>query len=107
MRPGFLALLLLAAGPEPLRAHSFFPMECCGPDRDCWTMGADADAREPDPSLVSGGYLTFDGQFVPESETRPSPDGRFHICRRGGAVTGQVIWPEKRPICMWAPRPSS
>ena len=51
-------------------------------------MGQDSDAREPDPRIVPGGYLTHDGVFVPESATRASLDGRFHICRRGGTLTG-------------------
>lgn len=99
-----LALALVAGAPE-VRAHSFYDLECCS-DKDCWPMGKDSDAREPDPTMEPGGYVTFDGIFVPHDETRPSPDGRFHICRYGGAANGQVIQPSRRPICMWAPRPS-
>lgn len=100
-----LALALAAGAPET-RAHSWYPTSCCGL-ADCWPMGTDSDAKEPDPKLVHGGYETFDGKFVPHDETRPSPDGRFHICRRGGAPNGEVIWPSREPICMWTPRPNS
>ncbi len=66
-------------------------------------MGVDADAKEPDPRVVPGGYLTHDGVFVAEAEVRVSPDGRFHICRQSGALTGGVIKPSSRPLCMWVP----
>ena len=107
MKLAWLSLALaLAAGAPETRAHSHYPWECCS-STDCWPMGPDSDAKEPDPTMEPGGYVTFDGIFVPHDETRPSPDGRFHICRRGGAATGGIIQPDQRPICMWAPRPSS
>lgn len=91
---------------RPAYGHSFYPYECCS-EQDCWPMGQDDDAREPDPKPVDGGYLTHDGIYVPHDETRQSPDGRFHVCRHGGRATGGIIEPSSRPICMWAPRPSS
>jgi len=69
-------------------------------------MGLDADAREPEPRIVPGGYLTHDGHFVAEQSTRVSKDGRFHICRSGGMLTGSVIAPSQRPICLFVPKPA-
>ena len=92
--------------PTPARAHSFYPWECCH-DQDCWPMGPDADAREPEPRVAPGGYLTFDGIFIPQSAARPSPDGRFHICRRGGARDGVLIEPSTGRPCLWAPVPGT
>ncbi|WNJ93193.1 hypothetical protein [Bosea sp. 685] len=50
--------------------------------------------------------MTHDGHFVPESATRVSKDGRFHICRSGGTLTGTVIAPSQRPFCLFVPKPS-
>jgi hypothetical protein len=69
-------------------------------------MGLDRDAREPDPKIVPGGYMTHDGVFVAENATRVSKDGRFHVCRSGGMLTGAVISPAQRPICLFVPKPS-
>jgi hypothetical protein len=77
----FVALFL---STPPARAHSFYPWECCS-DQDCWPMGDDADAKEPEPRATPAGWLLTDGSVVPYREARPSPDGRFHVCRRGGA----------------------
>lgn len=44
-----LCLALLPWGGGPVHAHSWYPYDCCS-DRDCWPMGLDADAREPDPA---------------------------------------------------------
>lgn len=99
-------LLVISAGREPVRAHSFYSYECCS-DRDCWPMGTDADAKEPEPQIEPGGYRLRDGRFVPQAETRPSPDGRFHVCRQSGALTGPMITPAGRPVCLWVPVPGS
>lgn len=96
------AAALLSAWLSPARAHSFYPYECCS-DRDCWPMGATPDAREPDPVAVSGGWRLFDGAIVPYAVVRPSPDGRFHVCRSGGALDGALITPAGRPACLWVP----
>lgn len=98
--------LVLAAAPvvaaiglvSAARAHSFYPYECCH-DQDCWPMGK--GEREPDPVLTPQGWKLFDDEIVGLAETRPSPDGRFHVCRRGGAALGAVIRPG-RP-CLWVP----
>lgn len=107
MRVLALALCLAASpwGGGLVHAHSWYPYDCCS-DRDCWPMGLDQDAREPDPRIVPGGYMTHDGIFVAESATRVSKDGRFHVCRSGGMLTGAVISPSQRPICLFVPKPS-
>lgn len=106
--PGDYALILVAvvglcACPPSVRAHSWYPKDCCS-DRDCWPMGHDADAREPEPTIVPGGYLTHDGFFVDERDTRPSSDGRFHVCRSGGVLSGPVLAPLERPLCLFVPK---
>lgn len=104
----WLIVIVLAAlwWWAPARAHSFYPWECCH-DRDCWPMGLDADAREPEPVETAAGWRLHDGVVIPFSETRPSPDGRFHVCRGGGRLEGPVIAPSGRKPCLWAPAPSS
>jgi hypothetical protein len=104
----WLLVILLAAlcWLTPAQAHSFYPYECCH-DRDCWPMGLDADAREPEPVETATGWRLHDGIVIPFSETRPSPDGRFHVCRGGGWLEGPVIAPSGRKPCLWAPAPSS
>lgn len=105
MKLAALAALALLALVEGAAAHGWYPYDCCS-DRDCWPMGEDADAREPDPQIVPGGYLLRDGTFVPESATRPSRDGRFHICRGAGELSGALIRPAGRPVCLFVPRPT-
>lgn len=99
----FLVILWLIT---PARAHSFYPLECCS-DQDCWPTGTDADAREPDPIGTASGWLLQDGTIVPYTAARPSPDGRFHVCRHGGVRSGDLIKPSARPPCLWAPVPGS
>lgn len=65
-------------------------------------MGVDADAREPDPVVVPGGYRTHDGVFVAERDVRVSRDGRFHVCRYGGAPGAGVISTSKG-LCLFVP----
>lgn len=98
-------VLILGPGAKPVLAHSWYDYACCS-DRDCWPMGQDSDAREPDPRIVPGGYLTFDGIFVAERDTRPSRDGRFHICRQGGARDGKIVTPSSAKPCLYVPRPT-
>jgi hypothetical protein len=100
---GLLVLVAaLAAWLSPARAHSFYPWECCS-SQDCWPTGTGADAREPDPVAGPGGWRLFDGTIVPYAATRPSPDGRFHVCRHGGRLAGGLITPHDKPPCLWVP----
>jgi hypothetical protein len=87
------------AGCTPASAHSFYPYECCH-DKDCWPMGK--GEREPDPVLTPQGWRLFDGETIAFSETRVSPDGRFHVCRKAGAAEGAVIRASGKP-CLWVP----
>jgi hypothetical protein len=88
-----------------VRAHSFYPWECCS-DQDCWPMGTEADAREPEPRATAQGWALADGSIVAYAAARPSPDGRFHVCRHGGRAEGGVIRPDGKPTCFFAPQPS-
>ena len=85
------------------KAHSFYTWECCS-DQDCWPMGDDKDAREPEPRLQNGYWVLSDGQRVRVQDARPSPDGRFHVCRRYGQANGSVIRPEGKPVCLYTPQ---
>lgn len=96
------AISIIAALSSPARAHSFYPWECCS-SQDCWPMGTDADAREPDPVATPSGWRLHDGTVVPYAAARPSPDGRFRVCRRGGSLAGEMITPQQKPPCLWAP----
>lgn len=104
MKLAALAALALIALVQSAAAHSWYPYDCCS-DRDCWPMGEDADAKEPDPKIVPGGYLTHDGIFVAEKDARPSRDGRFHVCRQGGRAGADVIFNSKG-VCLFVPRPT-
>lgn len=99
-----LLCLAVAFGCSQARAHSWYDMDCCS-DADCWPMGTDRDAKEPDPKVVPGGYLTHDGVFVAEKDTRPSRDGRFHVCRYGGSLKAGVIVTRKG-LCLYVPKPT-
>lgn len=99
---GVIALAI--AGLARAHAHSFYPHECCH-DRDCWMMGA--GQREPDPEFTRDGWKLADGTLVPFHAARPSPDGRFHVCRQGGAASGAVIRPSGAPVCLWVPQGAS
>lgn len=97
----FLALALLA---QPGVAHEAptgwpYPLECCSGE-DCRETGPNT---EPDPIMVPTGWQLVDGTVIAFAEARPSPDGRFHTCRRGGKTTGAVIRPEGRKVCLWVP----
>jgi hypothetical protein len=87
-------------------AHSFYPAECCS-DRDCWPMGNAPDAKEPEPQFTRVGWKLSDGSIIAFNQTRPSPDGRFHVCRHAGSLNGSVIRPHSRPVCLFTPQQGS
>ena len=95
-------LVLVMALCTSAQAHEWYPLSCCS-DRDCWPMGAAADAREPDPTFTPAGWRLHDGIVVPFAATRASPDGRFHVCRMGGAPRGSVVSPSGQAPCLFAP----
>lgn len=49
---------------------------CCGA-ADCFVVGGVHHVSMPAP-----GYLIPAGEFVPETEAQPSPDGQFWRCKR-------------------------
>ncbi len=102
---GLMIALSSCTAGSPVLAHSWYPADCCS-DRDCWPMGVDSDAREPDPIIVPGGFRTHDGIFISQGETRPSRDGRYHVCRSQGEPDGPVISTSKG-MCLFVPQPGS
>ena len=99
----FAWALFVTALPWGRRASS---CACCS-DRDCWPMGLSRDAKEPDRRIVPGWHMTHDGTFVPGNAARVSKDGRFHVCRRAGILSGAVIAPSENPFCLFVPKPGS
>jgi len=98
------AIFMIAASIGQALSHSFYPWECCH-DRDCWMTGE--TGREPDPKFTREGWLLSDGTLIPFNAARPSPDGRFHVCRYGGTDKGSVIRPHDKPPCLWVPQGAS
>jgi hypothetical protein len=90
-----LALCLTVAQcARPAFAHSWYPYECCS-DRDCYAVPKER------VRIVPGGWV-IDGFAVRHGEARPSPDGQFHICRSQDGK-GDLIRPQDKPACVWAP----
>ena len=64
-----------------------YPLSCC----------SGYDCREVDESAIdeSGpGYtIVATGEFIPmtDAKIKPSPDGMFHLCQRGGKPDGAAI----------------
>jgi hypothetical protein len=79
-----------------------YPWECCS-STDCWETSS---KTERDPVPTAAGWQLQDGSVVPFNMTRQSPDGAFHVCRRGGQLTGAVIRPSNSPVCLWVPSSS-
>lgn len=98
--------LVCLIGAKMAAAHSFYPWECCS-DQDCWPMGDAADAREPEPSVTPSGWRLADGEIVAYAAARSSPDGRFHVCRKGGRADGAAIRPPGKAVCLWVPMGAS
>lgn len=96
----FMALAICAA---PAFAHDWYPWSCCSAT-DCWPTGE--GQLEPDPTYTPQGWRLSDGVIVPFHQARPSPDGRFHVCRKGGQSAGALITPPAEPPCLWAPQQS-
>lgn len=95
LRP-FLALLSLTS---TALAHSWYPYECCS-SRDCFAV------EEQNVRTVPGGYALQDGTMIAYREARPSPDGKYHVCRRQDGTGALIRLPEK-PACFWAPQMGS
>jgi hypothetical protein len=76
-------------------AHSWYPFECCS-ERDCFPVAVE------DVRVTPAGYTLTDDTVIAYSETRPSPDGKFHVCRRQDGK-GALIRLHNKPACFWAP----
>jgi hypothetical protein len=85
--------VLLTTGPA--FAHSWYPFECCS-ERDCFPVATS------DVKVIKGGWQLHDGTIIEHIEARPSPDGRFHVCRRDDGK-GALIRMHRKPACFWAP----
>jgi len=98
-----VAGLALVAACAPARAHDWYPLACCN-TADCYQVGD--GQREPAPVFTPQGWRLHDGVVVPFAEARPSPDGKFHVCRYGGNPKAGVIVADRRP-CVFAPASGS
>jgi len=98
----FLLCLLGVAliGMVKASAHSFYPWECCS-DVDCYPIPVE-DVR----ATPSGWWIAKERVTIPYESARPSPDGRFHICRNE-LGKGTLITPSGKPPCFWAPEGAS
>lgn len=93
----FAVLVELALAPA--RAHEWYPHECCS-GQDCYPTGD--GQKEPDPRASPHGWVLHDGTIIPYHEARPSPDGRFHVCRYLGDANAPLIRVGKP--CLWVPQ---
>lgn len=71
-----------------------YPLDCCS-GYDCREVG---DAFAPDASIrvferPEGYVISTTGETIPmtDAKVRPSPDGAFHWCSRGGRADGATI----------------
>src|SRR5262245_20878660 len=64
---------------------------CCG-EADCFVIQGVATVTSP-----ATGYRLPSGEFVPQNEAQPSPDGQFRRCER----------PDGSRRCFFAPPPNS
>lgn len=82
----FAFLLWLASLVVDVRAHSFYPADCCS-GTDCAPI-AEARVR---PAFA--GYMIDGVHYVPMAQVKPSPDGEYHAC-----------FPKPETLrCFWAP----
>ena len=91
--PAFVTLTLASLTSAAL-AHSWYPIECCS-ERDCFPVAIS------DVSIVPAGWKLADGTLVQHHEARPSPDGKFHICRSQDGK-GALIRMHSKPACFLA-----
>lgn len=83
---GIVVLLVLAV-TKIVRAHEWYPPNCCS--------GGDCGPITGDRISIEGHDYVIDHRWhVPINGATPSPDGRYHGC-----------WPdkEKPPVCFYAP----
>lgn len=88
----FLAVCAVIGAPTQVGAHSWYPAACCG-ELDC------APILPSEVHRVAGGWrILINGEFIPASATRPSPDGQFHRC------VAEFWDPESATRCLFTPR---
>lgn len=113
MRVALFAFLALVSSPAfphdaiPTAAKPLgwsYPYSCCS-DYDCRRVGDNAplpEAAKGDgvfvTETVEGYVINTTKEVIPHSDGRikESPDGYFHWCSSGGAVTG-------RTLCLFVP----
>jgi hypothetical protein len=91
------ALIFLFAGNGPVRAHDWYPIECCARN-DCRPAGGvDVNGRGGMDVIVGDLRIGIPEDFA----TRLSPDNRIHICfRTYGDTDGSIT---VIPICLFLP----
>ena len=105
---GYLLLVLpaLAHGPADWimqGQHKNAAGEWCCGEHDCFVVTGVATVTTPAPgyrlkgSIGEDGRERPDGEFIPQSEAQPSPDGQFWRCKR----------PDGSRRCFFAPPPNS
>ena len=82
-------------------AHDWYPISCCNL-LDCYPMGDSAISIEQEPRVTPNGFVLHDGTIIAFRDVRPSPDGRYHVCRYGGSKAASMITAGGKP-CFWAP----
>lgn len=108
-----LIAALMVAGPAYAQMHHLhdlsdpshnYPLSCCSRS-DCAPVPVD------DVRLIDGKWVvSWGGQEIEFDQARPSFDGQFHICTRGGNPQGALITvPATRTDvetgpCFWAPQ---
>lgn len=99
MRRLILAVLAFAGALCVALAHSWYPIECCS-EKDCFPVPVERVKTAP------GGWVLEDGTFIAFRDARPSPDGRYHLCRYNDGAGALITVPGK-PTCFWAPMGAS
>jgi hypothetical protein len=102
-RLAFVSLAMIGvavAGIDVANGHSFYPWECCH-DQDCYPIPVEDVKATP-----QGWFIAKERVTIPYESARPSPDGRFHICR-SDLGKGSLITPKDKPPCFWAPEGAS
>lgn len=93
-----VAAILTLALLSHASPHSWYPWECCS-ERDCFPVPVPRTEIDRTPE---GWRLKKEGITVPFEAARPSPDGKFHLCRSQDGA-GTLITPYGKPPCFWAP----
>jgi hypothetical protein len=71
----FAFALLFASAPS-VRAHDWYPVNCCS-ERDCRPL---IEANGETVLESSQGWQLWDGRIVSRGSAKMSPDRQFHLC---------------------------